>query len=148
MRQLKLWGTLQGTTTSMINPPAPSWPSSRSEEPELQVHVHSDKMLPRWHTLTVTTVLLIQEQTTSLAVHTTSWGGRRRRWWRRPTSPSGTGGTPTWAEWGSGLNHPSICLYWTRTWMFVNELVELTTVCFYDLIILLTEGFKNLSHSD
>lgn len=36
-RQLKFWGTLQETTTSTINPPAPSSLSSRSAAPELQV---------------------------------------------------------------------------------------------------------------
>ncbi len=43
-------------------------------------------------------LLFVQEPTINLEVLTTSWDGRRRRWWRRPTSPSQTGGTHTWAE--------------------------------------------------
>ncbi len=38
-KQLKSWETLQGTTTSMINPPAPSSLSSHLVAPELQVRL-------------------------------------------------------------------------------------------------------------
>lgn len=43
-RQLKFWGTLQETTTSTINPPAPSSLSSRSAAPELQVGSGSPRL--------------------------------------------------------------------------------------------------------
>lgn len=45
-RQLKSWETLQGTTTSMINPPAPLLLSSHLVAPELQVRLGVLSMWP------------------------------------------------------------------------------------------------------